>query len=442
MLGLTSTADLSAHVSANARRKVFYAFANGAAPMTGLLSLADTDPTDKAEWSWYEQRDLNLRVELGRIGTAGPMSDEDSDTAYTTKLLAQGTVYRFRTATDGTDKLRPTHSVWLKDFPLSGGGTTDLYGVVTKIVSGTKFEMKLLSGAVTIDNQVGVWATATDRGATIIGTANPEGSGSSKGLYDLPELTSNYTQIFKTPFSSTGTSLQEGMIWDDTGHFQTKAWRAMRDHAKEMEYAALFGLQSKITVDNGDGDMVPQRTMQGVYSFLRAWDAAASATTDADPNKRIIANATGVISLKTYNGYMERLFEQTNDKSFVKICFCGATHISTLNEMWGDRVTVNTTMLGDDKMRFRVAEVETIAGTIIYKTHPLFTNNPDFKAAGIYLDINNLRMVPLNNRDTTHMSNIQAPDKDYRKDQWLTEIGLEMNFPDSCMWINNLSEVA
>lgn len=411
--------------------------------MTGLLSLAETDESDKAEWGWYEKRDPNLRVDLDRIGAEGPFSAEGSDVAFgAAQALANGTVYRLRTVADGTNKLHNNHTVWVMNIPLDGGGVGELFGHVTNIVSTDRFEFRLLSSGITINNSAAAWPAELDIGANIVGTANPEGSLSGSGIYNLPELSTNYMQIFKKGFSSTGTSLQEGMEWSDTGHYADKSWEAMRNHAKEMEHAAMFGFQTKTMVDNGEGELTPMRTMKGVYQYLRSWDTATGATDDDDPNKRIINNSSGVMSYKQHNRLMERLFEQTNDRAFIKVCFAGSGHLSILNEVWEDKVTVNTRMIGDEKMQFRVWEVTTPAGTVIYHTHPLFTQNPDFKYAGLYVDINNLHMVPLNGRDTMLHENIQPNDADYRKDQYLTEIGLECQFPDSHMFIHNVRRAA
>tara|TARA_R110000782_G_scaffold146907_1_gene239599 strand:+ start:8234 stop:9574 length:1341 start_codon:yes stop_codon:yes gene_type:complete len=443
LLGLTTTTDLAAHQSQNARRKVFYSFPNGGAPMTGLLSMADTEASDKVEWGWYEGREENMRIETGRIGSAGPFSAEGNDTAFTTQALAHGTVYRCVTEANGTNKLLVGHTIWIKGVPLSGAGTTDLYGVVTEIMTTAKFKFQLEQGAATIDNQVGDWAASVSVGVHIIGSAMAEGSHSPSSLYRLPELSTNYMQIFKTAWDSTGSSLQEGMKWSDSGHYADKAWQSMRRHANELEAACLWGMKTnRDVVDPIDSRTKPRRTTKGIYNFLRDWDTAASATTDADPNKRIIDNAAGTIAQKDYNRYMDRLFEQTNDKNFMKICFCGNGHLTTLTEMWEGRVQVNTEMIGDEKMKFVINTVTTPAGTVGFHTHPMFSQNPDFKYSGLYLDVNNLAVVPLNNRNTILQENIQPNNADYIEHQYLTEAGLEMQFPDSHMMIHNLQEVA
>tara|TARA_B100000214_G_scaffold73612_2_gene49401 strand:- start:2592 stop:4025 length:1434 start_codon:yes stop_codon:yes gene_type:complete len=471
LLGLTATDDLASHASLSARRKVFYAFPNGSAPMTGLLSMADIDSTDKAEFGWYHKRDQDMRVVLGTgSGGHGPLSPTTVDnvgagttgmTNDTAQTVVNGTVYRAQTGAGGANKLRVNNIVLFKDFPTgSGTDTIDFQGQVTEVgTNGNYFEFKALNNAgitpgaddggrtgnTTINNNTARWGggssdknvTTDNRAAIIVGSANPEGGASQDGTWSLPELTSNYTQIFKTPFSSTGTSLQEGMIWSDTGHYKDKAWEAMRTHAKEIELAAIFGIKTKTDITHS-GLTTPQRTMNGVLNYLREWDSAKGATSNDDDNKRYVQQ-NNTLSYTQFEDYMGRLFTVTNDKNFEKICFCGSGFLQTINRIIDGKVQARTSMLGDEKFRFRVAEVTTMHGTVYFHTHPLFTQTAEFKNSGLFLDINNLKMRPLNNRDTHVQENIQANDVDYRKDQYMTEIGLENVLPESHLFIGGVT---
>ena len=470
LLGLTQTDNLASHASLSARRKVFYAFPNGSAPMTGLLSMADTDSTDKAEFGWYHKRDQDMRVVLGTgTGGHGPFSPtgqatyHGDTTSTTSEDLVNGTVYRAQTGAGLANKLRVNNIVLFKDIP-TGTSTAvcDFQGQVTEIASnGNYFEFKLINNATVvagaddggrvgtqnINNNGARWGddssaqnTSDNRAAIIVGSANPEGGSSQSGVWNTPELTSNYTQIFKTPFSSTGTSLQEGMIWSDTGHYKDKAWEAMRTHAKEIELAAIFGIKTKTDITH-DGLTTPQRTMNGVLNYLREWDNSKSATVNTDDNKRYL-DINGTMNYVQFEDYMGRLFTVTNDKNFEKICFCGSGFLQVLNRIIDSKVDIRTTMLGDESFKFRVAEVTTMHGTVFFHTHPLFSQTSEFKNSALFVDINNLKIRPLNNRDTHIQENIQANDVDYRKDQYLSELGIENILPESHLFMGNVTAAA
>ena len=472
LLGLTATDDLASHASLSARRKVFYAFPNGSAPMTGLLSMADTDSTDKAEFGWYHKRDQDMRVVLGTgAGGNGPLSPAGTDAqsgimgSATAESVVNGDAvknYRAQTGAGGANKLRLNNIILFKDFPTgTGTAVVDFQGIVT-LITANYFEFKPLNnasmiagaddggrtGSTTVNNNTARWGGATsalnittdNRAAIIVGSANPEGGGSQAGVWNTPELTSNYTQIFKTPFSSTGTSLQEGMIWSDTGHYKDKAWEAMRSHAKEIELAAIFGIKTKTNITHSD-ITTPQRTMNGVLNYLREWDYSKSATLNTDDNKRYLNNigVDGHTTYAAFEDYMGRLFTVTNDKNFEKICFCGSQFLQNINRLIDSKVAIKTTMMGDEKFKFRVAEVTTMHGTVYFHTHPLFTQTAEFKNAALFLDINNLKVRPLNNRDTQVQENIQANDVDYRKDQYFSELGLENILPESHLFMQGIT---
>ena len=134
LLGLTATDDLASHASLSARRKVFYAFPNGSAPMTGLLSMADTDSTDKAEFGWYHKREDDMRVVLGTgTGGHGPFSPTGTDTAggimgnTTSEDIVNGAdkVYRAQTGVGGGNKLRVNNVLLFKNIPSTAANATN-----------------------------------------------------------------------------------------------------------------------------------------------------------------------------------------------------------------------------------------------------------------------------------------------------------------------------
>ena len=79
-----STASFAEHKAQNSRRRVFYEYPNGAATLTGLLSLMDTDETSQPEFSWFEDRYQNQRTELAAIsGSFGAFSTSGGDVGLT-----------------------------------------------------------------------------------------------------------------------------------------------------------------------------------------------------------------------------------------------------------------------------------------------------------------------------------------------------------------------
>src|SRR5262245_30801059 len=69
-LGLVSSETLDDFWSQNTRRRVFFAFPNGAAPLTGLLSMMDSEDTPDPEFGWFEERWQSLYTQVAE----GPTS--------------------------------------------------------------------------------------------------------------------------------------------------------------------------------------------------------------------------------------------------------------------------------------------------------------------------------------------------------------------------------
>ena len=54
--GLISSEQIDDYWSQNTRRKVFYAYPNGTAPLTGLLSMMENEMTPQPSFGWNEER--------------------------------------------------------------------------------------------------------------------------------------------------------------------------------------------------------------------------------------------------------------------------------------------------------------------------------------------------------------------------------------------------
>ena len=116
---------------------------------------------------------------------------------------------------------------------------------------------------------------------------------------------------------------------------------------------------------------------------------------------------------------------------------CGGTHLETINAIDEGKV-VRAVVLSNKETnwQFTLHSVTTLRGTVYFKVHPLFDEDPDLEDAGLYMDLGNLAYRPLEDSDTVFLKGRQENDRDARKDEWITEAGLECRFPESHMLIN------
>lgn len=474
ILGLATTESDTNWRFKNIRRQVFYFYPNGAAPLTGLLSLINDEDTDDPEFQWWEKRlDGQLTVTVAAnalgpfIGVTNPSSETD-DTLVGDMATQAWTVGGLRRLKVGSvTSLRNGHMIMIRAAPVTGGGTFNLTGVITSINTSTK-NINIRS---TCAPTATVTNTATSNGldVLVIGSGFTQGSAATTGgiapaagqylgnssVYNLPLNAQNFCQTFRTPFELTGTALKTGLKFDDTGPYRDQAKEASVYHMIEIEKAFLFGQPAKETVSTNS---LPRFSTCGIIPAMEIWEAATAdaritagfpqyrgpigtqtaVTLDTDDNKRIIVNSGGVINEKLYNGYLERVFRITNNTANEKLVLCGSGALSVLNQMYKDKSTLTTDIPMTDSYGMNITKHVCPFGTLYYKSHPLFSQNAFLRNCLLILDVQNLKYRYVQGRDTQLLKNRQNNGDDFRRDEWLSECGLEFRFPESNMFLQNI----
>jgi hypothetical protein len=442
ILGMVGTESLSTERHTNIRRKVFELYPNGSAPLLGLLSLLDDEETNDPEYKWYESRYVQQRTTTASQGTSlGPFKTAaDADAGDSTLSITAETEYIIVVAS--SENFRDGHQILIRGVASTGGTLTkEIQGIVTSIPSTTKIKFRCIKTVTAVDNG----ATNENVGKEVIVTGSAFAQGSRSGsreIYTLPDDYYNYCQIFKTPFSMTGTALKTAVKYDDSGDYKRKAKKHSVDHMIEMERAFLFGERTKY-VDSTTN--LPTYTTGGILFFLRSWEAGdygtVTASADTDDDKRIIDNTAGTFTINTYEGYLERLFRRSNNESNEKLVFCGNTALLALNRAYRDMGCLNMNVPVTETFGMDIISHRTPFGTVHYKTHPLFNVNDELRKSMLFLDVKNLKYRHVLDRDVKLLKNRQENDADYRKDEWLGEAGLELQVPESFMFIKNMSAV-
>ncbi len=445
--GLLSTETIRDYKSLNSRRKVYHQYPTGAAPFMAVLSMLPDEETSQPEFGWWERRFPTLRTTT--FGTYPVFTTADGSAFTDGANFVADTEYRVKVVS--TSEFKPTHVIMIRDVAITGG-TVDIKGTVTEIVSSTVLKFRPYSAVTAVQNGSGENVSKT---VNIIGTANQEYARSGRGIISFPINVTNYTQIFRDAFNISRTALKGTTNYDNSGSYKQLAWDNGLRHMIQMEKAFIFGQKHTVLVaDPETGDETPETKTGGIIWFLEQWEAAnsvyrggsgaAAVTSNDDADKRII-NAAGTMTKAQYRAWMTRLFRKTGDRAYEKLCLCGGAHLETISDLLDDGVTVNTAF-GEDtpkgKIQFEVHSVKTLRGTVHYRVHPLFDEDPSLQGDGLYLDMGYLKYRYLTDSDTEFLKGRQENDRDGRKDEWITECGLELNFPESHMYIRNASAAA
>jgi hypothetical protein len=446
--------QISAYRPKNIRRSVFYMYPNGSAPLIGLLTLMKDETTNDPEFKWHEKRLLEQRTTMAYISTTVAFySAVSSDfltwtTAVGDITAALNTQYGIQVASGGTAQFRVGHIIKFLIINTSAANE-EMQGRITYVdASNNRFAFICCKApAVAIDYD----AAHTGREILAIGSAQVEGGASVSSsaalstleVYNTPIQPSNYTEIFTANWQISGTAGKTAVWFDTRGVDPDQAKEFAVNNSRNMELAYIFGEKYEYAVSATN----VIRHTGGLLYFLRLWEAGATygntaATADTDDTKRIITNSSGTLSRKTYNKYLERAFRFNRNKNNELICFCGNGALSTLAEMYSGSTVFQTKPGSKDTFGMTVTSHLTPYGMVFYKTHPLFNLNSTLMYNMLFVDVPCLKYRPMAGRDTTLRKNLQPNGADYVEDGYLTEAGLEVNSPESHLYLQNVTDWA
>lgn len=444
ILGLVDTEKFSAQRFTNIRRSVFYFYPNGAAPLVGLLTLLDEEDTNDPKFSHWEKR-LDKQRTLTAVNTTGAFitnTGTNADAANPFSLAAQATL---RVIVQDATMFRVGHQVRIYNAPTTGNPVS-IYGRVEAVYDGTTgsggakdgIDIRLTEALTNVSNT----ATSLNLEVWVVGNVAAQGqTGTADAPWNLPVNIENFCQIFRTSFSFTGTAYKTAAKFDESGPYKDKSKEASIYHMTEMEKAFIFGRKAQTTQPV---TLLPEYYTGGILYWLEQWEAGTlygqqPSTSDTDDGKRIIANSSGSINEDAYDNYLERVFRVTNNKTNEKICLCGTGFLKVLNQMYRNK-SVLQTQPGTKDLTYGMTVVShlTSFGVVHYRTHPLFSDNPIMRFNGLFLDVHNLKYRYVQGRDTEILTNRQPNNADYRTDEWLSECGQEVRFPESHMYLQNI----
>lgn len=375
----------------NFRERILWMSPNGSAPITALLSRARKESTDDPEFSWFVEP-LNLvrltvsgtHISIATTITVGSSDPDETDLTrhYGSALnLVPGDILMVETADSST--FQPE------------------YMRVTSVLSATQF---------TVERGVaGSTPLALSDGTALIkiGSAFPEGTAAPGSASRNPVKQRNYTQIFKTTYEISKTAANTRVRTGDP--LKTERKRRAFDHARDMELAFLFGRPYE-TVDATTGEII--RYTGGIRYFL---PATRQTVFGSPPTSREFLDA------------LDPVFQFDTEAGNTRIAFCGSGAYMALPRIFGDSAQIQFT--GNISLwKIDFQRVAFPFGEIAFKIHPLMSAHPVWRNSILVLDFSALVYRPLRGRDTTFKDNIQLPDEDKIRGQWLTEAGLEVQY--------------
>ena len=234
----------------------------------------------------------------------------------------------------------------------------------------------------------------------IIGSAQSENDTSKTAASDVPSKVTNNTQIFRTPFEASDSLRASGFQVAPAEWNRQSQMKAI-EHSKDIELSILLGRKSANTVSGKQN-----RTTGGALSFI--------STNQTD--------AGGDLTEVEWNAF---LLQQGRYSTQSKLALCSGVGLSSLQKFPAGKMQWKQ---DESSYGINVGHFYSPFGSLNCVWHRLLEGT---KYGGyiVVLDMDEVAYRYLGNdelsRDTKVLTNRQPNDQDGRKDELLTECGLQ-----------------
>lgn len=245
--------------------------------------------------------------------------------------------------------------------------------------------------------------------------AQGQGTTSPAALQTTKSTKFNYCQIVKTAVSVTKTLDAVETYGGNERLYQRS--KMATEHARDWEQLLLHGIQGS----NVAGQATPVYTTGGLDNYIQT----------------NVLTVTGSLTESQWMSYLGTVFRYSvNPGKKRKVLFASQEMINTINS-WGTaklQVTSNS-QAASQTYGIDIREYVSGFGQLSVVFHPLLENGA--KGSGYILDMDGIAIRYL--RKTMLETNIQAPDADIWKDQYLTEGGFAVRMELAHGRINGVS---
>jgi hypothetical protein len=259
----------------------------------------------------------------------------------------------------------------------------------------------IVTDALTVTRAFGVTAAAAiapNADLMIIGNAQIEGATSRNALATQTVEKTNYAQIFRTPLGWTRTLQDSKLYGGKYAAYQTK--KVGIEHRVEIERSFLWGEPYQNLTSTGG---------QWATGGLNYWIQT----------NRI--DGGGALTYASFERMCETVFRYGNQKQ--RLGISSPAYISKVDLLAEARLFFQTTT---EVYGVRINRIQTSHGDVMLVKHPLMQDVPEYNERAFILDMDKIKQRPFVNASTKLKQNIQAPDVDGRKDEYITQTGLQV----------------
>lgn len=374
----------------NFREMILWLNPNGSAPIFALTSRGRrAEPVNDPEFSWWEEKLSLVRVQV----TAGLAA------ASTAVTLASG------------------------GYCLQVGDVLQVEKAEAATIDNEEVKVTAINSDTSIVVQRGVAGTSaagvgTSTYLTRIGSAFAEGSRAPDPSNANPVKNTNYTEIFKETIGASRTALATRYRTGDSWVNDKK--RKAFAHAANIEMRLLYG-QAYEDVSGSQ----PVRYTGGLRQYITT-------------NSKVY---TTTPTMGDFTDFLGPIFDAVKDTDAgnERIVFAGNGALGSFNNLviGANGVRINYDGTVQNAYGMALTRYITPFGTFAIRSHPLLSQHPLYRYSMFIVDPTGIIWRPLTGGDTQFKDNIQLPDEDARRAQWLTEGGFEIQHESTMGYIGN-----
>jgi hypothetical protein len=237
-----------------------------------------------------------------------------------------------------------------------------------------------------------------------IGNAYLDGSASGTPFHVVEDEKIFYTQIFKDSIEQTDryqkTALYEGDSW-------TNARKQLeQEHLLSIEYACFFG-KPDIVRDTSTGKLTTYMGGLNTYFDVNRVDFNG----DTSTTKAFFDSVMVGAMREGHSGY-------ENKELATKTLFCSQRWMAALNSFSDNAIRVVEP--SEQTYGLRIMQYQGSWGVLNIVNAPVL-NRDSFAGFGFIVDLEHVRQANFKGRDTKFEDNIQLPDVDGRKAQYISD---------------------
>jgi hypothetical protein len=230
-----------------------------------------------------------------------------------------------------------------------------------------------------------------------LGTAMEEASSAPESRLFQPDKLTNYTQIVRTTWDGSRTEDDEDLKTSESERTRNAREKAL-EHKRDIERVLLFGEKSEDSTGK-------RRTCGGLTEFIKT-------NVIAVPGKGTVTEDF------LEKEICEPLFKYDDSD---RLCVCSQRWFTIFNRFANGKLEV---LQSDKTYGVRISKYISAHGNLLLVTSKELVQSYAYHM--FMLSMKDLRYRPYRNADTKLRTNIQSPDFDGYKDEYLTEFTLEV----------------